>query len=447
MPALGCSAAWQYAPIAALSAVVGARSRSRPRASSSGTWQDARLFAAAAGRPVVLPAQRSLLGTIVCRHGGLPAAAPARRLVGPVGRAGGWDERVVRLSGNADMATRTWQRGHGNAELGRPCAVLPGPPPKIGPRGDAPAPRPCKRAGYAPANSMNFIRFSDLCAQGRCAGQRVFIRADLNVPQDDNGRITEDTRIRASVPCHANGAGRRRGRDGHQPPGPPHRRRSSSPLTRWPRWPSAWASCWAGRCRWWPNWTDGVQPCSPGNWCCWRTAASTRARRKTSEELARKMAALCDIFVHDAFGTAHRAEGTTYGIAQFAPVACAGPLLAAEMDAISKALAQPKRPLVAIVAGSKVSTKLTILQSLAGQGGPADCGRRHCQHLHAGRRPAHRQKPGRARPAGRGPGRDCRHEGARRRSAYPHRCGGGQDLRRRRVATVKSQPARWRTTT
>ena len=87
--------------------------------------------------------------------------------------------------------------------------------------------------------------------------------------------------------------------------------------------------------------------------------------KKNSEALARKMAALCDIFVHDAFGTAHRAEASTYGIAQFASIACAGPLLAAEMDAIAKALLAPKRPLVAIVAGSKVSTKLTILKSLA----------------------------------------------------------------------------------
>jgi phosphoglycerate kinase len=92
-----------------------------------------------------------------------------------------------------------------------------------------------------------------------------------------------------------------------------------------------------------------------------------KGEKKNDEALSRKMAALCDIFVHDAFGTAHRAEASTYGIAQFAKTACAGPLLAAEMDAISKALANPKRPLVAIVAGSKVSTKLTILQALAGK--------------------------------------------------------------------------------
>ena len=90
-----------------------------------------------------------------------------------------------------------------------------------------------------------------------------------------------------------------------------------------------------------------------------------KGEKKNDEALARKLAALCDIYVNDAFGTAHRAEATTYGIAQYAKVACAGPLLAAEIDAITKALAQPKRPLVAIVAGSKVSTKLTILKSLA----------------------------------------------------------------------------------
>ena len=100
-------------------------------------------------------------------------------------------------------------------------------------------------------------------------------------------------------------------------------------------------------------------------WCCWRTAALTRARKKNKPELARQLAALCDIFVHDAFGTAHRAEASTFGIAELAPIACAGPLLAAEMDAITKAFAHPQRPLVAIVAGSKVSTKLTILKSLA----------------------------------------------------------------------------------
>jgi len=112
------------------------------------------------------------------------------------------------------------------------------------------------------------------------------------------------------------------------------------------------------------NWVDGVQV-APGQVVLLENCRVNKGEKKNNEDLARKMAALCDIFVHDAFGTAHRAEGTTYGIAQFAPIACAGPLLAAEIDAISKALANPKRPLAAIVAGSKVSTKLTILKSLA----------------------------------------------------------------------------------
>jgi len=112
------------------------------------------------------------------------------------------------------------------------------------------------------------------------------------------------------------------------------------------------------------NWIEGVQVAS-GQLVLLENCRVNKGEKKNNEELAKKMAALCDIFVNDAFGTAHRAEGTTYGIAQFATIACAGPLLAAEIDAITKALANPKRPLVAIVAGSKVSTKLTILKSLA----------------------------------------------------------------------------------
>jgi phosphoglycerate kinase len=112
------------------------------------------------------------------------------------------------------------------------------------------------------------------------------------------------------------------------------------------------------------NWVDGVSV-QPGQVVLLENCRVNKGEKKNDEALAKKMAALCDIFVHDAFGTAHRAEASTYGIAQFAPIACAGPLLAAEIDAVTKALAQPKRPLVAIVAGSKVSTKLTILQALA----------------------------------------------------------------------------------
>ncbi len=210
---------------------------------------------------------------------------------------------------------------------------------------------------------MNFIRFSDLCASGKAAGQRVFIRADLNVPQDDNGHITEDTRIRASIPCiqMALDAGAAvmvtshlgRPVEGEFKPADslaPVARRMGELMKR--DIPLA------------SGWVDGVDV-KPGQLVMLENCRLNKGEKKNSEELARKMAALCDIFVHDAFGTAHRAEASTYGIAQYAPVASAGPLLAAEMDAISKALSSPRRPLVAIVAGSKVSTKLTILKSLA----------------------------------------------------------------------------------
>ena len=210
---------------------------------------------------------------------------------------------------------------------------------------------------------MNVLRFSDLIAQGRVAGKRVFIRADLNVPQDDAGRITEDTRIRASVPCirmalDAGAAVMVTSHLGRPTEGEFKPEDSLAPV-------AARLGELLGRdvpLR--SNWVDGVSV-APGQVVLLENCRLNKGEKKNNEDLARRMAALCDVFVHDAFGTAHRAEASTYGIAQFAPVACAGPLLAAEIDAITKALAQPKRPLVAIVAGSKVSTKLTILQSLA----------------------------------------------------------------------------------
>ena len=210
---------------------------------------------------------------------------------------------------------------------------------------------------------MSILRFSDLCAQGKAKGQRVFIRADLNVPQDDSGAITEDTRIRASVPCiqQALDAGAAvmvtshlgRPTEGEMKPADslaPVAQRLGELLGR--EVPLV------------ANWVDGVQV-APGQVVLLENCRVNKGEKKNDEALSRKMAALCDIYVNDAFGTAHRAEGTTYGIAQFAPIACAGPLLAAEIDALNQALANPNRPLVAIVAGSKVSTKLTILQSLA----------------------------------------------------------------------------------
>lgn len=210
---------------------------------------------------------------------------------------------------------------------------------------------------------MNVLRFSDLCAQGKAKGQRVFIRADLNVPQDDSGNITEDTRIRASVPCiqmalDAGAAVMVTSHLGRPTEGAFKPEDSLAPVAK------RLSECLQRDVPLVSDWVEGVQV-QPGQLVLLENCRVNRGEKKNNEDLARKMAALCDIFVNDAFGTAHRAEGTTYGIAQFAPIACAGPLLAAEIDAITRALAAPKRPLAAIVAGSKVSTKLTILKSLA----------------------------------------------------------------------------------
>ncbi len=210
---------------------------------------------------------------------------------------------------------------------------------------------------------MNVIRFSDLVAQGKVQGQRVFIRADLNVPQDDAGNITEDTRVRASVPCielalKAGAAVMVTSHLGRPTEGEFKPADSLAPV-------AVRLSELLGRpVKLVSDWVDGVTV-APGEVVLLENCRVNKGEKKNNEALARKMAALCDIYVNDAFGTAHRAEATTYGIAEFAKVACAGPLLAAEIDAITKALAQPRRPLVAIVAGSKVSTKLTILQALS----------------------------------------------------------------------------------
>jgi len=210
---------------------------------------------------------------------------------------------------------------------------------------------------------MNVLRFEDLVAQGKVAGQRVFIRADLNVPLDDAGQITEDTRVRASIPCialalKAGAAVMVTSHLGRPTEGAFKPEDSLAPVA------SRMGELMGREIPVVANWVDGVDV-KPGQLVMLENCRVNKGEKKNDEALARKMAALCDIFVHDAFGTAHRAEASTYGIAQFAKVACAGPLLAAEIDAITKALANPKRPLVAIVAGSKVSTKLSILQALA----------------------------------------------------------------------------------
>jgi len=210
----------------------------------------------------------------------------------------------------------------------------------------------------------SFLRLTDLAARGALAGRRVFIRADLNVPQDDAGRITEDTRIRASLPCirtalEAGAAVMVTSHLGRPTEGEPKPEDSLAPVA------ARIAELLSRPAPLKANWVDGGVAVAPGELVVLENCRLNRGEKKNDPALARKMAALCDVFVNDAFGTAHRAEATTYGIAEYAPLACAGPLLAAEIDALTQALAAPARPLVAIVGGSKVSTKLLVLQSLA----------------------------------------------------------------------------------
>ena len=205
---------------------------------------------------------------------------------------------------------------------------------------------------------MKFKRMSEVDMRGK----RVFIRADLNVPIEA-GRITDDTRIRASVPgiraALDQGAAVMvtshlgRPTEGELKPGDslaPVAARLSQLLNR--NVPLI------------ASWLDGVGV-KPGEVVMLENCRVNKGEKKDDPALAKKIAALCDVYVNDAFGTAHRAEATTHGVARFAKVACAGPLMAAELDALSKSLSTPARPLVAIVAGSKVSTKLTILDALA----------------------------------------------------------------------------------
>jgi phosphoglycerate kinase len=211
---------------------------------------------------------------------------------------------------------------------------------------------------------MHILSFEQVCQRGQARGKRVFIRADLNVPLDDQGRITEDTRVRASVPAvrmalDAGAAVMLTSHLGRPTEGEFKPSDSLAPVAQ------RLGDLLGRPVRLVADWVDGGFELHPGEVVLLENCRLNKGEKKNDAELSRKMASLCDIYVNDAFGTAHRAEATTYGIAQYAPVACAGPLLAAEIDAIHRALAQPARPLVAIVAGSKVSTKLTILQSLS----------------------------------------------------------------------------------
>eukprot|EP01030_Chromulinospumella_sphaerica_P005673 gene5673-5551_t len=213
---------------------------------------------------------------------------------------------------------------------------------------------------------LNFIRLQDLIAQNALQGKRVFIRADLNVPQDDAGNITEDTRIRASVPAirAAAAAGAKvmvTSHLGRPTEGEFKAEDSLAPVA------ARLAELLGQPVELKQNWVEGggLEGLQAGQVVLLENVRVNRGEKKNSDELAQKMAALCDIYVNDAFGTAHRAEASTHGIAKFAPIACAGPLLAAELDALGKALGAPARPLLAIVAGSKVSSKLSILKALA----------------------------------------------------------------------------------
>ncbi len=208
-----------------------------------------------------------------------------------------------------------------------------------------------------------FIRLADLAASGQLHGKRVFIRADLNVPQDEAGNITDDTRIRASIPAialalNAGAAVMVTSHLGRPTEGELTPEDSLAPIAE------RLASLMQREISLKTDWVNGVVVAA-GQVVLLENCRGNKGEKKNSDELAQKMAALCDVYVNDAFGTAHRAEATTHGIAKYAKLACAGPLLAAELDALGAALANPKRPMVAIVAGSKVSTKLTILKSLA----------------------------------------------------------------------------------
>jgi len=211
---------------------------------------------------------------------------------------------------------------------------------------------------------LKIIRLTDLAQNQQLKSKRVFIRADLNVPQDDSGKITEDTRIRASIPAiqmclDAGAAVMVTSHLGRPTEGDLKPEDSLAPVA------DRLAELLGRKVALIRNWVDGGFEVEPGEVVLLENCRGNKGEKKDDDDLSRKMAKLCDIYVNDAFGTAHRAEATTHGMAKYAPVACAGPLMEAELEALSKALNNPKRPLVAIVAGSKVSSKLTILKSLA----------------------------------------------------------------------------------
>ena len=207
---------------------------------------------------------------------------------------------------------------------------------------------------------MTFKRLTDLDV----AGKRVFIRADLNVPQDDSLAITDDTRIRAALPgiryaLEKGAAVMVTSHLGRPTEGEFKPEDSLAPVA------TRMSELLGKPVRLVQNWVDGGFDVKPGEVVMLENSRCNKGEKKCNEELSQKMAALCDVWVMDAFGTAHRAEATTYGMGKYAKIACAGPCVASELEALTKALAHPARPMVAIVGGSKVSTKLTVLESLS----------------------------------------------------------------------------------
>lgn len=212
-------------------------------------------------------------------------------------------------------------------------------------------------------SDSSYKRLTDLADKGELQGKRVFIRSDLNVPRDASGNITEDTRIRASIPAISDAvkggaAVMVTSHLGRPKEGVFDPQESLAPVAK------RMAELLGQPVELRRDWIDGVDV-KPGQVVLLENARFNVGEKKNSDELARKMATLCDVYVNDAFGTAHRAEATTYGMAKFAPVACAGPLLAAELDALSRAMGNPDRPMMAIVGGAKVSGKLEVLRKLA----------------------------------------------------------------------------------
>jgi len=205
---------------------------------------------------------------------------------------------------------------------------------------------------------MTVLKMTDL----DLAGKRVLIREDLNVPLRD-GAVADDTRLRAALPTvrHAADAGGKvllMSHLGRPTEGEPDAQYSLAPVA------AALGDLLDRPVRLVGDWLDGVE-LADGEVALAENVRFNQGEKKDDEALAKRMAALCDVFVMDAFGTAHRAQASTHGVARFAPVACAGPLLVGELDALARALDAPARPMVAIVGGSKVSTKLTVLDSLS----------------------------------------------------------------------------------